>query len=200
MLDSRNPGRMDRRIDLWYPIITRTVTGGVIESFAALSSIPCSVVNSSRSRGAEFQAAEALQVEGYTVFTTRYRSDITSHWRVYYVGRLFALVANPIEMDRRRYQELYTELMPDQGSSAKYPGGQSFTVDLAQGDTTKDIVFPVMFSGVPTGVAVQLLIPDGGFTFPADPVFPSITASGLTVALGAAVPDVGYKLSIQAAL
>lgn len=197
MITGKNPGRMDRRIALWYPIITRTATGGVIESFASVASVPAGVVNT---QGQEFQSAEAKQAVMPSVFSVRYRADITSHWRVYYSGRVFALIAPPVEVDRRRYLELYTQLMPDQGAAVQYPTGQSFMVDLIAGEESKDVVFPAAFAGVPTGLAVQLLIPDGGFTFPADPVFPSLTATGFTVSLGAAVPDTGYKLSIQAAL
>jgi SPP1 family predicted phage head-tail adaptor len=196
-LKGKNPGQLDRRITLRFPVVTRDAIGGAIEGFGVLDPIWAGWLPAA---GKEWFGAATKQSDGVDLFTVRYRSDITTTWRVFFQGVLYELVGQPIETGRRQYLDLPCRRLPDQSAGTLYATAQSFTVDLIEGDESKDIVFPNVFPDAPRGLMVQLLIPDDGFVFGADPVAPSITASGFTVTLGASVPGPGYKLSIQAAL
>lgn len=196
-LRAKNPGMMDRRITLRFPVVTRDAIGGVLEGFANIDPIWAAWAPAV---GKEWFGAESKQSDGYELFTIRYRADVTTTWRVFFQGIIYEVVGKPVEYGRRQYMDLPCRPLPDQTGGTVYATAQSFVIDLAEGDESKDVVFPTVFSGIPRGVFVQLLIPDDGFVFGADPVAPSITAAGFTAALGAAVPGPGYRLSIQAAL
>jgi len=196
-LRGQNPGTLDRRITLRFPVITRDEIGGAIESFADLTNVWASW---SAEKGREWFEGDAKQSENVAAFRIRYRADVQTTWRLLYAGALHEIVGKPVEIGRRQYLDLFVRLLPDQANPSLYTTAQSFVVDLVEGEETHDVEFPVAFLTPPTGLYVQLLVPEDGFVFNADPVLPSLTEEGFTVQLGAAVPGPGYKLSIQAAL
>lgn len=99
-------------------------------------------------------------------------------------------------------QSAYVMGMKMIGPLSSAPGivTQAFTVNLAPGDETKAVNFPASFGASPSGLYVTLLVPIGGVNFDVAVDALSITASGFTAVLGAAVPDVGYQLNVIALL
>lgn len=193
-----NPGTLDRRIILRFPVYTRDAIGGNIETFADLDPVWASW---DAQPGREWFGGDAKQSEMPVVaFKIRYRGDVTTTWRLIHQGAVHELVGDPVEVGRRQSLILNCRRLPEQAAASQYTTAQSFLVDLIEGEDTHDVVFPSAFFSAPAGLFVQLLIPDDGFVFPADPVLPSLTGAGFTVQLGASVPGPGYKLSIQAAL
>jgi hypothetical protein len=77
---------------------------------------------------------------------------------------------------------------------------QSFTVQLRPRDESKAVVFPSVFPASPRGIYVTLFVPSGGYTFQVVVDATTISASGFTALLGAAVPDTGYALNVIAIL
>lgn len=85
--------------------------------------------------------------------------------------------------------------LPDESELVK-----AGTIDLSANDETKAVAFDVAFGGVPRGVTVTVLAPNGEPGFAAWVDHSTLTANGFTAKLGAAVPGAGYKLSWIAVL
>lgn len=187
-----NPGRMDRRLTLRTPVETRTASGAVLKGWADLATV---WAERRPAPGREFATAAARWAETTDAFRIRHRSDLDAKCRVVLGVTVYDLTAPPMEIGRAEYLDLFCR------SLAEAPGvatAQAFTVALAEGDTTKAITFPTAFATAPRGLKLQLLVPSGGFNFGADPDNTTLTASGFTALLGAAVPAAGYQLSVIA--
>lgn len=189
---SLNPGRLDRRITLRSPVETRSSSGDVLKGWADLATVWAQRLPA---RGREFAAAAGRWAETTDVFRIRHRSDLDARCRVVLGVTVYDLTAPPMEIGRTEYLDLFCRSLAESASVAT---AQAFTVALAEGDTTKAVTFPTAFASAPRGLKVQLLVPSGGFNFGADPDSSTLTASGFTCLLGAAVPAAGYQLSIIA--
>lgn len=193
-----NSGLYNRSITLLFPVRTRNSIGAVIEAFAAF--VPNVWAQWTPGSGSEYFAADDKISDTVGVFRIRWRSDIiiTAAWRVLWEGRLYELTTIPNEAGHRQGIDLIVkQLVRD--TSLVITASHAFQVLLDEGDESKEITFPVPYDRAPTAVYVQLIIPPGGYTFNTD-VEGEITATGFTVALGAAVPGPGYKLTIMSAL
>lgn len=151
-------------------------------------------------QGSEFFSGDAKQAEQSGTFRIRYRTDVDARWQVLWENRLYELTAPPEEVNYKYLLDLQVKLSTDQSPDAIAPTSQVFTVDLVTDDDLKAIVFPTAFLKNPNGLFVQLVIPTGGYTITADPVWDSLAPTGFNVQLGATITAdmVGYKLSIIA--
>lgn len=190
---SLNPGKLDRRITLRYAVIARNARGEAVKGWT-----DGDVVWGGRapSQGREFFSSGAAWSDVSDVLRLRYRSDVTAAWRVLMGGRIYEVVSEPVEIGRREYIDLPVRLLPATESLAE--SARAFEVNLSVGVSEQAITYPTAFDTAPSALLVQLIVPTGGFSFGAQPVDSTRTASGFTVQLGAQVPDTGYKLSIFA--
>lgn len=106
----------------------------------------------------------------------------------------------------RDFQEKLDAEKPDAevyGAAPEAPGvtaPQSGTIPLAQGDVSKAVTFPNVFASKPV-VDCWIIAPDNtAFTIAATPDGSSITTSGFTALLAAAIPAAGYILGWRASL
>ncbi len=72
-------GKLDRRITLQVPIVTRGALGGVAETWADLATVWADIRPLS---GKEIQMAQQTQTQAQMVMTIRHRSDLQANCRV----------------------------------------------------------------------------------------------------------------------
>ena len=186
-----NPGKLDHLVSLCRLDTSLDSIGGVVPTWSFVSAVWGEWLPST---GREYIAAQARIAEADGVLRIRWRADIVETWRVLVAGGLYEVAAPPVPVGRRSFLDL--TLRSVRVAEAAAPLVNVFDVSLAQGTTSKDIVFPIAFQSAPQGLYVQLIVPTGQETFTISVGVP--TANGVTVDFGAAVPASGYKLSVQA--
>lgn len=191
MLRAQNPGTLDRRSTLRYVVSAKDALGTMVDGFADFGKVWTSELK--QFNGREYFAGDAKVAEATGWIRLRYKGDVDATWRILHDGRLYDIVW-PFEYGRRNYTDLLVRVLPE--SQVTQPTAQAFTVDLVEGEEAKDILFPVEFLTAPRGYSVQLVVPAGGFTFNADVTAGTVTTTGLSAVLGAAVPGAGYKLNL----
>lgn len=190
-LRSLNVGSLDRRPTLRYPVSAKDTLGTVIDGFADFGKVWSSELK--QFSGREYFAADAKVAESTGWIRIRYKADIGSTWRILHDGQLYDIVKE-FEFGRRNATDLLVRLLSE-GGDPTVPTAQTFTVDLVEGEELKEVEYPLAFAQAPRGYNVQLVIPNGGYTFEADVVDGTVTTDGLSVQLGAEVPGPGYKLN-----
>lgn len=101
---SANPGALDRRVRLDYPLASRTSDGGESITWVAAASVWAGLVVKS---GGKTYAAEAAHYEAGLSFRIRARSDIRAGWRLVHGDDVFEIVAVE-ELGRSHFLELTT--------------------------------------------------------------------------------------------
>ncbi len=198
---NQNIGRMDRRIELRYPVETRDTDGGVLKGWAALDPVWAAFTPNT---GRERFAAQAQFAEADAVFRIRHRTGIQATWRIIHDDAVYEVIAPPVEVGRREYIDIACTAIEQSNPDAGLPGAdifavsQAFEVDLEVDSESVDVEYPLPFTASPSGLSVQLITPAGGSGFTVVVDQDSRTAAGFTVNLGALVPAAGYKLSIIA--
>ena len=188
---SMNPGRLDRRIALRYPVETRDAGGGVVTAWVQSALV---WAQWSPQSGREIQQAGQKLALAVGTFRVRYRATIVATWRILFGSDVYELAAPPVEVGRREYMDLVVRALPAATASGSLQ--QVFEVALDAGDFSKAITWPTAFSALPASVVVSLIMPVDGETMYLAEVGADRTTLGTTVGLGAAVPGAGYKLSI----
>jgi head-tail adaptor len=193
LLAKINPGRMDRKVSLRAPVAVRGLAGGFLNAWVEQLAPWAEFVPNG---GGERRGGGVIQEELAGTFTMRWVAALAPEWRIVADGRTFEVVSVN-EIGRRQYLAAVVRSL---SSTAQGVNDvlQAFTVNLSADAVAASVSFPTPFSGVPRGLKVQLVVPADGFSFGADVVDGTVTASGFSVALGAAVPGAGYKLSIIA--
>jgi SPP1 family predicted phage head-tail adaptor len=97
------PGQLDRRVTLYSAIAEDDAIGQMVRTWVEEDVVWAAWAPQT---GREVQAAAQLQVQSLGVLRIRYRSDITSNWRVTLDDRLFEIIAPPTEIGRRAFLDL----------------------------------------------------------------------------------------------
>jgi SPP1 family predicted phage head-tail adaptor len=100
---NQNLGRMDRRITLRYPLVAKSATGAVTESWVEVDPVWAQWLPSG---SREFIAAQARNAETTGILRIRHRIDVAATWRLLKGDDLFKLTGDPIEVGRREYLDL----------------------------------------------------------------------------------------------
>jgi SPP1 family predicted phage head-tail adaptor len=87
-----NPGRLDRRITLEAPTVTRDSVGGVVNSYATVATVWAELLQD-QSRGREIDEGGARRALGSIRLRIRGRSDLAETWRVGMAGKLYDITA-----------------------------------------------------------------------------------------------------------
>lgn len=93
-MPSIDPGRLDRRITLQSRTTSRDGEGSAIVAFADEDTIWAQKLSETSSEGRRLLAVRA---EATIVFRIRYRSSLTSQHRIYFGGRYYDIVGDPVE-------------------------------------------------------------------------------------------------------
>lgn len=101
-LISQNPGRMDRRITLRYPVASRNAAGESINQWVEVSPI---WANWLPQGGREFRSAQARHADVTGIFRIRHRTDVDQTWRLLHGDDLFEVIV-PEVVGRRDYLDL----------------------------------------------------------------------------------------------
>ena len=106
-----NPGRMDKRAALRYPVPARDAAGAEVAAFTAadLNPVVWAAWLSRSSR--DFIAAAARHSELAGVLRIRWRADVAAGWRVQIDSLNYRLLADPVEVGRREYLDLALSLV-----------------------------------------------------------------------------------------
>lgn len=139
---SINPGRLDRRISLRYPLATRDEMGASVEQWVESATVWGGWV---QRNSREFIAALARNAETTGVLRIRHRTDVQATWRLVSGDDLFALSGDPIEEGRREYILLAVRAL-------NQSPGDALSVEVLHGDDSSAIV--LLHDGTP-----QLLNP-----------------------------------------
>ena len=100
---SINPGKLDRRVALRWPLPARSESGESADTWVDGATVWAQWLPAS---SREFMAAKARHAETTGIFRIRHRSDVTAAWRLVHSGDLFKLAGDPIEIGRREYLDL----------------------------------------------------------------------------------------------
>lgn len=125
MISYSNPGRLDRRIALLWPLATRNAIGESVDAWVEGATVAANWLPAS---SREFQAAKARHSETSGVFRIRFRQDISSAWRLLHGDDLFKLTGDPIEVGRREFLDLPVAALDQSPASA-------LSVRLLHGDS-----------------------------------------------------------------
>ena len=95
-----NPGQLDREVILLQPLVSISEGGSSVTQWTGAGADwarmrPVSVADRTGAAGQVIPSAD-------TIWTLRYRSDITSAWRIRHEGRDYALTGPPFEVSGRR--------------------------------------------------------------------------------------------------
>ncbi len=101
---SANPGALDRRVRLDYPLASRTADGGESVTWVTAASVWAALAVTS---GGKSYAANASHYEAALAFRIRARSDIRAGWRLVHGDDVFEIVAVE-ELGRSHFLELTT--------------------------------------------------------------------------------------------
>ncbi|MBT2736162.1 phage head closure protein [Bacillus sp. ISL-7] len=93
-----NPGEFKHRIIFQQINIVKDELGQELKEWTDFKSVWCMIKTI---QGREYLAAAATQNENTVRFVVRYASDIDSSMRIVYKGRLFEIVAPPINDDEQ---------------------------------------------------------------------------------------------------
>lgn len=189
------PGRLDRRVNLFYPSNARDAGGGVVRTWNLVSPVWAEY---NPSTGRELQQAGQKLSMAQAIFRIRYRSDVTAIWRVTYDNSTYELVAPPVPVGRKQYLDLVCRALAPGNTTGGMPVDRiSGFEDLALDDEEKTVTFASHFSVIPT-VWCCLVAPDGTAVFTVE--VGTVTRYGFEVTLGAATPAEGYQLAYIAAV
>jgi SPP1 family predicted phage head-tail adaptor len=85
-----NPGKLDRRIEIHGPTVSVSAeSGGAEERFALVATVWAAKADAG---GREYRAAGALNAEASTLFTIRFRADITPRHRIVCEGQTYDIL------------------------------------------------------------------------------------------------------------
>lgn len=89
-----DPGKLDRRITLQTRTTTRDDEGSAVTSFRDEAKIWAEKVSETSS---EARRLLSVRSGATVVFRIRYRSNLTSEHRIYFEGRYYDIVGDPVE-------------------------------------------------------------------------------------------------------
>lgn len=139
-----NPGKLDRRVALIYPVKTRSAAGAELISWVESGSV---WAGWTAARGDELQQSDQKLPIADGILRIRYRVGITSEWRISMGGTLLEIVAPPIEVGRREYIDL---LLRSTGSAAPTAVNVRLLHDLSpvlQHDNQFDLLHTSLLEG-----------------------------------------------------
>lgn len=97
-----NPGALDRRVRLDYPLTTRTADGGESTKWVSAASVWSAVTVGA---GGRLYAADAKHYDAGLTYRIRARNDIRAGWRLVHGDDVFEITAVE-ELGRGHYLEL----------------------------------------------------------------------------------------------
>lgn len=106
-------GRLDRRIVLQQPTVTRDSVGGPVESWSTVATVWAGY---RPQRGDEVFAARQRTATREAVFTIRHRTDVTESTRIVFDGHNWDIV-HIAELDRRAGLEIRATAQGDRTAS-----------------------------------------------------------------------------------
>lgn len=186
-----NAGTLDRRLTLLQWDTSIDSIGGVIEGW---SFYRYSWGRWLPANGREVIAAQTRIAEAEGVLRMRYRTDLETTWRVMCAGVTYELAAPINLVGRKDAIDLILKTVPE--TENLNPVSNIWDVNLVEGTSGIDVLFPIPFGSIPQGVYVQLIVPNGGETFTL--MLSAVTAAGFRLDFSAVVPGPGYKVSVQA--
>ena len=106
-----NPGPLDRRVAIEYPVTTQDDYGAPVQGWSLLAVVYANVQDVMPSRAESVQQGLAI-ARNQTRVRFRYRSDVTSAMRITIRGatdRVLAIIGGPAELGRHEYTEVMCE-------------------------------------------------------------------------------------------
>lgn len=100
---SSDPGRLDRRVQLQYPVTIRDQNGSAIISWVRASDVWAS---RRPQNGQRIFAADEKQAVAYYLFRIRYRSDVQPYWRLVHGNEVFEIIPPLAELGRKHLLDL----------------------------------------------------------------------------------------------
>ncbi len=124
---SIDPGRLDRRVSLQYPIESSDAVGGIATAWFEVAEVWAAKRPLS---GARLFAAEMKNALDLTVFRIRHRTDVASFWRLVHGDDVYEIVPPVEELGRRHFLDLTCRAV-NQTAGAPF-----LLVNLAASDTS----------------------------------------------------------------
>lgn len=87
---NNNPGALDRRVELRYPIVTRDAAGGEVVTWFEAATV---WAKKTALRGARLYAAAAKHFEAVLAYEIRHRTDVAEGWRLVHGDDIYEITA-----------------------------------------------------------------------------------------------------------